>query len=411
MSNPAANHGITTIDKRPGFERALCHGLQQGLIDPARLDRLKTEGAKAIVQLAGFFDTAHQRPALEAARTRLLTLVSLTLDAESGGNLDAAARLLRERSLQALSRAGADRLRSLIRLPTDLLLLPTSSLDLQERAQLSKWTLDEPMNYVRYLVERRRRETNLATLELAYTLAGHFGVSRDTVQGWHVGCESLFNSVLLSLFAEKTPRGFFSAERFTALHAAARRKRGSTFARVETWQESLPPLQQRVFERARSDFLSRVLPLLKTHEATEILRDQDRFCGLFFIEADGLDEIGHRDHLTAQQWHKLTGGLGSHPDVQCTLLLRVAAGLPPSPGLRRKDALLLWQQHRQHGFDEAAVEHFIETRVPFEYQSDIRHLWQQDLGPEARLHLDDDQHRALDYLHETCRADWKRKSD
>ncbi len=408
MRTPAAPNAVTTVDKRPCFERALCHGLQQGLIDAARFDKLKTEGAKAIVQLATYFDTAHQRPALEAARTRLVTLVSLSLDAESGGNLEAAARLLRERSLQALSKAGADRLRALLKLPTDLLLFPGASLEQPERIQLSKWTLDEPMSFARYLAERRRRESNQATLELAYTLAGHFGVSRDTVQEWHTSCESVFNSVLLSLYAEKTPQGFFSGERFIALHAAARRKRSKTFALAETWKEALPPAQQRLFEHACEHFLSRVLPILKTRDAAEILREQERYSGLFCIAASDLDELTHHDRATGQQWHKLTGGLGAHPDVQCTVLLMVAAGLEPAPSLRRKDAVLIWQHHQQSGFDEAAVERFIETLVPFEYQSDIRHLWQHDLGPEARHHLDDAQERALAYLHETCRAGWKK---
>lgn len=403
-----APNAVSTIDKRPSFERALCHGLQQGLIDAACVDKLKTEGAKAIVQLATFFDTAHQRPALEAARTRLVTLVSLTLDAESGGNLEAATRLLRERSLQALSKAGADRLRALLKLPTDLLLLPASSLDLAEKPQLAKWTLDEPMSFARYLAERRRRETNQATLELTYALAGHFGATRSTVQDWHASCESVLNSVLLSLFAEKTPQGFFSAERYATLHAAACRKRSKTFALAADWKEALPPAQQHLFDQACEHFLSRVLPILKAHEATEILREQERYSGLFFIEASTLGELTHRDRATGQQWHKLTGGLGTHPDVQCTVLLLVAAGLAPAPSLRRKDAVLIWERHQEAGFDDEAVERFIDALVPFEYQSDIRHLWQHDLGPEARQQLDAVQSRALDYLHETCRAGWKK---
>jgi hypothetical protein len=80
------------------------------------------------VQLAAHFSTANLRPALEAARTRLVTLVGLALEAESGGKLDVAARLLRDKTLLALSKAGADRLRRLHALPTERLLgAPRSS--------------------------------------------------------------------------------------------------------------------------------------------------------------------------------------------------------------------------------------------------------------------------------------------
>ena len=54
---------------------------------------------------------------------------------------------------------------------------------------------------------------------------------------------------------------------------------------------------------------------------------------------------------------------------------------------------------------------FIDNVVPFEYQADIRRMWDDDLGPEARVHLDsDDEARVLDYLQETCRASWKKRA-
>lgn len=84
---------VAKVDARPYFERVLCHALKEGLVDEARLASIRREGAKGIVQLAGFFGTANLRPELEAARTRLVTLVGLALEAEAGGQLDAAARL------------------------------------------------------------------------------------------------------------------------------------------------------------------------------------------------------------------------------------------------------------------------------------------------------------------------------
>ena len=43
---------LATVDNRPYFERVLRHALKEGLVDAARLDAIRREGAKGIVQLA-----------------------------------------------------------------------------------------------------------------------------------------------------------------------------------------------------------------------------------------------------------------------------------------------------------------------------------------------------------------------
>ena len=88
----------------------------------------------------------------------------------------------------------------------------------------------------------------------------------------------------------------------------------------------------------------------------------------------------------------------------------VATGLEPARSLRKKDALAIWDAFKESGFNEAAITRFIDNVVPFEYQSDIRRLWDEDLGPEAAQQLDgDDETRVLGYLQETCRTGWKKK--
>ena len=87
---------------------------------------------------------------------------------------------------------------------------------------------------------------------------------------------------------------------------------------------------------------------------------------------------------------------------------------------RRDGRVLMWMDEHAlairdafgaGGFDEAAVARFIDEVVPFEYQADVRRMWDDDLGPEARVHLDsDDETRVLDYLRETCRASWKKRA-
>ncbi|MBS0347834.1 MAG: hypothetical protein JSR69_15400 [Proteobacteria bacterium] len=401
---------LATVDTSPYFERVLRHALKNHHVDAARLDGIRKEGAKGIVQLAAYFGTANLRPELEAARNRLVTLVGLALEAESGGRMDVATQLLRDKTLLALSKAGADRLRKLHALPSERLLAGPEVLRENEKDFLDKHTSVTPITFSRYLAERRVREQNQHHIELAYWLAGKFGVGRDDATEWHVFCESVVNSALLVLLNERKPAGFFSVDRFMKLHEAALKKRSPAFPTLDTWLEDAPAHLRSLMEKEKERFITKVLPVVREVPATELYRNQDRFSGLFFFDTSSVDEITHHDKARAEEWLRITGRQGDHTDVQCGVLLMIATGVSPARSLRKKDALQIWDNFRDKGFDEDAVAHFIENVVPFEYQADVRRMWLEDLGPEARMQLDQhDEGDVLDYLQDTCRASWKKR--
>lgn len=405
----SSNTTVATVDTRPYFEQVLCHGLSQRVIDDERMAAIGREGAKGIVQLASFFGTANLRPELEAARTRLVTLVSLALESASGGKLAAAADLLRQKTLLSLSKSGADALRALLKLPEDLILEPPTVVSQIEKQMLSLWTLDEPMTHARYREEMQRRESILAQHELSYWLAGKLGVSRKELQ-MNESCEAVINSALLVLFVEKKPKKLFSTGQFMELHALACKKKQRDFPAWAEWTEPAPPAIEGLLHDARENFLGKVLPAIKRHPAADFIPKEDigPLAGFFFFNNSGLDELTHHDKETEEAWRKITDGKGEHPDVLCTVLLLVATGLEPRPALRKKDAIGVWENFRSAGFDEAAVSRFIHQVVPFQYQSDVRHLWAEDLGPDACIQLNDaDEDVVLAYLHDTCRATYK----
>ncbi|HRH71852.1 hypothetical protein [Zoogloea sp.] len=406
-----ADTALTTVDTRPYFERVLCHALQTGVVDNTRLDALRREGAKGIVQLATYFGTPNLRPELEAARTRLVTLVGLALEAESGGKIEVAGCLLRDKTLLALSKAGADRLRKLHTLPTERLLGAPEVFRESEKDFLARCTADSPMTYARYLAEQVTRERNKDYIDAAYWLAERLGVAREDADEWHVFCESVINSALLVLLCERKPAGFFSVERFMKLHEAARKKRSASIPALDAWLEEAPQSVRKLLQRESARFVAEVLPVIREFSATEIYRNQDRFSGLFFFDTSSVNEITHHDKACAEAWTRITGNQGEHTDVQCGVLLMVATGLEPTRSLLKRDATRIWDRFRESGFDEAAVARFIENVVPFEYQSDVRRLWEDDLGPEASLQLDsDDTTLVMNYLQDTCRAGWKKKA-
>ena len=342
-------------------------------------------------------------------RARLVTLVSLALEAESGGKLDAAARLLRDKTLLALSKAGADRLRRVHALPAERLLGAPELFQESEKEFLAQCTGEQPITYARYLAEHTARERNRQYIDTTYWLLEHFGVDREDAGEWHVFCESVINSALLVLLTERKPGGFFSVDRFLKLHAAAVKKRGITFPALDAWLEHAPAAVREVMQRETGRFTHEVLPLIREIPGTELYRNQDRFSGLFFFDSSSVTEITHHDKARAEAWTRITGGQGEHTDVQCGVLLMVATGLEPTRSLLKRDATRIWDGFRAQGFDDVAVARFIEDIVPFEYQADTRRLWEDDLGPEARVQLDsDDGTRVMNYLRDTCRADWKK---
>ena len=68
-----SNAEIALFENRPFFEKALRYGIQHGLIDSAKLQAIRTEAPKGMVQIARYFGTEYLRPELETARLRMVT--------------------------------------------------------------------------------------------------------------------------------------------------------------------------------------------------------------------------------------------------------------------------------------------------------------------------------------------------
>lgn len=47
----------------------------------------------------------------------------------------------------------------------------------------------------------------------------------------------------------------------------------------------------------------------------------------------------------------------------------------------------------------------------FEYQADVKRMWEDDLGPEARVQFEGNDTALIEnYLQDSCRANWKKRS-
>ena len=109
--------GMALFDERPFFEKALAYGVAHGLIGAERIEALRTEAPKGMVQIARYFGTEYLRPDLEKARERMVNLVSLYLQDSCEGDLHRAALALRDHSLLSRSKGGSDILKAMIAMP------------------------------------------------------------------------------------------------------------------------------------------------------------------------------------------------------------------------------------------------------------------------------------------------------
>lgn len=108
---------VSLFDSRPFFEKALSYGIEHGLIGLDKLDAIRADAPKGMVQIARYFGTEYLRPELELAKERIVNLVSLHLAYSTQGDLRQAAELLRDHSFLSRSKAGSDMLKALITMP------------------------------------------------------------------------------------------------------------------------------------------------------------------------------------------------------------------------------------------------------------------------------------------------------
>ena len=170
---------VSVYDSRPFFEKALQFGMQHGLINQARMDAINADAPKGMVQIARYFGSEFLRPELEKARERLVNLVSLYLESNSGGDLRRAAESLRDHSFLSRSKGGSDMLKALL----VMLLLRASG-----RRQMPDWVTFEKM-----IAALRKKHAPAGSASLDITLPARLPAELRAV------VESLKQSVLIDM--------------------------------------------------------------------------------------------------------------------------------------------------------------------------------------------------------------------
>ncbi|MDO9357525.1 MAG: hypothetical protein Q7T70_00860 [Polaromonas sp.] len=384
MSSPSA---VSLYDARPFFEKALQHGVQHGIIGAEKLEAMRVEGPKGLVQIARYFGNEFLRPELEKARDRMVNLISLYLESSTGGDVQLAAESLRDHSLLSRSKGGSDMLKALIAMPQN------SHFGMNERggfsdAQiplLAKWSLRSLPDYQ---AELARREQVAQVVDAAVWLAGELGMDTDELEEAGKDAEAVIRTALLTLAARRSEMPDWLA--FDKMIGALRKKHaGNTGALTVLLPKNLPAPMRPVVERLRQSVLADAPKLLDVALPARQLFDRSpAFMGRYFWIEDALAEVDHHERAASAAWHKVTGG-NTDDGSLLTLFLCVAAGAAPKTMLTEKSATALVRKIRKSGFHAGLSSQYLLDHAPAQHQDAYLSLW-EEFVEEAQATLESD---------------------
>ena len=380
MQEPSAS--ISIYDHRPFFEKALRFGLHNGLIDDAKLESIRNDAPKGMVQIARYFGTEFLRPELEKSRERIVNLVSLHLEQDSGGDLHAAAELLRENSFLSRSKAGSEMLKALLAMPDNTHFSMQESGEFRDELipVLAKWTLKSLPEYQQELAKRTEIETRI---EAAFWCAQKLGVARRELQTADTDSEAVIRTALLAHAAGRSlmPNWAQFETAVTLLRKRAEAGKPVLLALPKGLPAEYRPVLQATLEVMQEHDLPKILDA--SVKPRKLFIQSLNFMGRYFWLDEGVDDISEMDRAISDQWLKLTQ---RHTDDSSliTLFLCIATGTARKTTLTETAAASLVRKIRKGGFHPQLASDFIREYAPHEHHNDYQTLWQHFVAETER---------------------------
>ena len=380
MQEPSAS--ISVYDHRPFFEKALRFGLHNGLIDGAKLESIRNDAPKGMVQIARYFGTEFLRPELEKSRERIVNLVSLHLEQDSGGDLHAAAELLRENSFLSRSKAGSEMLKALLAMPDNTHFSMQESGEFRDELipVLAKWTLKSLPEYQQELAKRTEIETRI---EAAFWCAQKLGVARRELQTADTDSEAVIRTALLAHAAGRSlmPNWAQFETAVTLLRKRAEAGKPVLLALPKGLPAEYRPVLQATLEVMQEHDLPKILDA--SVKPRKLFIQSLNFMGRYFWLDEGVDDISEMDRAISDQWLKLTQ---RHTDDSSliTLFLCIATGTARKTTLTETAAASLVRKIRKGGFHPQLASDFIREYAPHEHHNDYQTLWQHFVAETER---------------------------
>ncbi|WP_367849876.1 hypothetical protein [Rhodoferax sp. WC2427] len=384
--------GIAVYDHRPFFEKALRHGLQHGLIDAAKLEAIRNDAPKGMVQIARYFGTEFLRPELEKARERMVNLISLHLEHVSDGDLQAAATLLRDHSILSRSKAGSDMLKALLTLPDNTHFSMQDSGEFRDELipVLAKWAL-KPLPEIQ--LELAKRSDIETRIEAAIWCAQKLGVARRELQAADTDSEAVVRTALLCAAAGHSLMPNW-AQFETLVNLLRKRAEGGKppgLALPKGLPAQFQPVLQATLESMQEHDLPKILDA--SVKPRKLFIQSLAFMGRYFWLDEGVDDISELDRAISEQWLKVTQ---RHTDdgSLTTLFLCIATGTARKTTLTETAAASVVRKIRKGGYHPQLASDFIREYAPHEHHADYQTLW-QNFVIEAQRDLTDERDTRL----------------
>ena len=400
-NSPAS--GMALFDDRPFFEKALAYGLAHGLIGAERIEALRTEAPKGMVQIARYFGTEFLRPDLEKARERMVNLVSLYLQDSCEGDLHRAALALRDHSLLSRSKGGSDMLKAMIAMPqnTHFGMQDGRGFSDEQIAVLERWSL---RSHADYRAERAKRDQVACVMDAAIWCAQQWELDADLLHEEAPDAEAVLRTALLWSLAKRSVTPDWPG--FAQTIAALRKKFGATDQPPAMVLPKGMPAALAPAVRAVADSLVADWPRIMDANAPprKLFAQPPAFTGRYFWLEDGLAEVEDFERQVSAAWNKATGGHDDEGSL-LTLLLCVAAGSAHKTVLTEKAAATLIRKIRKSGMEAGLASSFIREHAPTAYQSDYLRMWDaftEEALPVLRSDADYALHDALALLRREC---------
>ena len=401
MRSPVLPAAVSLYDARPFFEKALRFGIQHRVIDSRKIDAIRADAPKGMVQIARYFGNEFLRPDLEKAKVRLLNLVSLYLESSSGGDLRLAAESLRDHSFLSQSKGGSEMLRALLAMPESTSFYADLVTARDERAPpkgLAEWSLK---TFADYQAELARRMPIQQERDAAVWLAGHLGVDQSELEEAHTHADAVIRAALLALAVKRTELPDWAG--FEKIIATLRKKLRSAGAPAAgqaaiAIPKHLPGEFTPAVEALRQSVVADLAQLVNSTLSARALfvKDSDHrtppFWGRYFWLDDMASELDHHERSISRAWDTATGGNCDDGSL-LTLFVCVAAGVAPKTLLSEKAAAALVRRIQKsgagQGFDPELARRYILDNAPVEHQDDYAGLW-ADFVEDAQSILQSD---------------------
>jgi len=400
---------LAIYDDRPFFETALRHGVRRAIITQAKLAMIEAEAPKGLVQIAEAFGSKYLRPEIETACKRIVNLASLYLLETSQGDLDIAAKLIRDNTFLTLSRGGSGLLKAVFALPEYALLGREQKARVEDF--LDVWSLkDKPQEYRNLLAHR---QNNALEIEAAFWFGRAMDVTQTELQEEDAEALAVIRTAILKRLVGDPDAPIENQIEFAQIIEGLRKEAKSKTKKTKIFDAQRA--QEQVFAEpipARFSELSRqVLEEILTRDIPMILDSKNSLDRLvfelkerYFICAHELEDTSDYDALVSKEWAKHTKGK-TDIDSLLTLFLCIAAGVPVKTSLPEKTAKSIIKKIREHGLDTQKTIAWIKSTAPHEKQEGLLQDW-SDFTEEAPTYLMDDWDTnysgAMRFLSENC---------